>query len=88
MLRSKKQVIALMTAIIAKKRGKNPEEISVTTGWWSSFQRRHTELTLRTASKLAYCRSIASDLEIIENYFDLLEETLKRNKVFNEPNNV
>ena len=84
--RSRKQVLALVSSIIAKKKGKNPEEVTVTTGWWASFRRRHSELTLRTASKLAYCRSIASDPEIFQNYFDLLETTLKRNKLFNQPN--
>ncbi len=72
--RSRKQVIALVRAIIAKKRGKKPEEVSVTTGWWTSFRRCHPDLTLRTASKLAYCRSVASNPEVMKNYFDLLEE--------------
>ena len=53
-------------------------------GWWNSFCKRHPQLTLRSASRLAYSRAIAQDPEIINRYFDLLEETLSQNGLLNE----
>jgi len=83
--RSRKQVISLVRGIVAKKAGKKLEEVTITTGWWNSFKKRHPQLTLRTASHLAYSRAVASDPEVIENYFDLLEETLRQNGIFDQP---
>ena len=45
--RSKKEVIAVVEAILASKG--NPKHVS--NGWWESFLRRHPELTLRKAEK-------------------------------------
>ena len=70
-----------MQSFIAKKQGKDTEDVSVTTGWWNSFRKRHPQLTVRTASRLSYVRAIAHDPNVFENYFDLLEETLVKNKL-------
>ena len=83
--RSRKQVISLVGGIVAKKTGRKPEEVTITTGWWNSFKKRHPQLTLRTASRLAYSRAVANDPEVIENYFDLLEETLRQNGILDQP---
>ena len=53
--------------------------------WWNSFKKRHPQLTLRTASRLAYSRAVTNDPEVIENYFDLLEETLRQNGILDQP---
>ena len=79
--RSRKQVISLVGGIVAKKTGRKPGEVTITTGWWNSFKKHHPQLTLRTASCLAYSRAVANDPEVIENYFDLLEETLRQNGI-------
>lgn len=71
--KSRKEVLAIVQAIVAKKRGR---DIIVTTGWWNSFKKRHPQLTVRTASRLSYVRAIAHSAEIFNNYFDLLEQTL------------
>ena len=44
--RSRKQVISLVGGIVAKKTGRKPEEVTITTGWWNSFKKRHPQLTL------------------------------------------
>ena len=74
-----------MQSLVAKKQGKDPEEVLVTTGWWNSFRKRHPQLTVRVASRLSYVRAVAHDPEIFQGYFDLLEETLSQNKLMNDP---
>ena len=56
--KSKKQVLALVEAILMKKW--NVEEVRVTCskGWWSSFRERHPQLTIHGAGTLAYARVI------------------------------
>ncbi len=83
--RSRQDVLAIVRATVAKKQGKDPDEVCVTTGWWNSFRKRHPKLTLRSASRLAYHRAIAQDPEIFRNYFDLLEETLTQNGLLDDP---
>ena len=68
------EIIALVQAIL-EKRG----VYQVSLGWWDSFRRRHPQLTLRTSGILSYCRVVASDREILDCYFNLLEETLAKN---------
>ena len=68
-----------MQSLVAKKQGKDPEEVLVTTGWWNSFRKRHPQLTVRVANRLSYVCAVADDPEIFQGYFDLLEETLSKN---------
>ena len=42
-------------------------------------------MTLKTAVPLAYSRAAASDPEVLNMYFDILEETLRGNDIFNRP---
>ena len=55
----------------------------ITGGWWERFRQRHPYLTLRTAVPLSYVRAMASDCDSIDRYYDLLEETLKSNDIYN-----
>ena len=86
--RTRKQVLALVRVAVARKRGKDPDEVCVTMGWWNSFRKRHPQLTVRSASRLAYNRAVAQDPEIIVRYFDLLEETLRENGLLNESTRI
>lgn len=83
--KSRKEVLVIVQSFIAKKQGKDTEDVSVTTGWWNSFRKRHPQLTVRTASRLSYVRAIAHDPDVFKNYFDLLEDTLVMNKLMHEP---
>lgn len=56
-----------------------------THGWWQRFCQRHKEVSLRTAVPLAMVRAKATDIETFERYFDVLEDALKKNGMFNNP---
>ena len=86
--KSRKQVLMLTQSILAHKRGVTMEEVNISYGWWGSFNKRHPQLTLRTATPLAYVRSVAQDPEIFETYFDLLEETLLQNDLLTSPHRI
>ena len=42
----------------------------VTHGWWESFCRRHAEITLRVTAPLSQARAKATDISVINKYFD------------------
>ena len=70
---------------ILESRGKH---VSVSHGWWASFQRCHPELVLRNPAPLSQARSKATDPEMLGRYFDLLEETLGANKLEGKPGQI
>ena len=51
-------------------------------------QLRHSQLSLRQASLLSYSRAVASDRDVIDRYFDLLEETLEKNNLNDKPTQI
>ena len=57
----------------------------VTRGWWESFRRRHPDLTLRQAEPLSYSLAAASNPDIINRYFGLLEDTMHANGLMHRP---
>ena len=79
--KTRKDVLAIVEGIMASK-GK---EVHISNGWWGAFKNRHPYLTLRTVEKLSYARSVATDETIINNYFDLLEQTIKDNNLADCP---
>ena len=86
--RTCKQVLAIVQAVIAKKHGLESESVKITSGWWASFRKHHPKLTLRSASRLAYARAVAQDPEVINAYYDLLEETLIKNDLMDKPGQI
>ena len=56
-----------------------------THGWWQRFCQRHKEISLRSAVPLAMVRVKATDRESFMRYFEILEDTLKKNGIFNNP---
>ena len=54
-------------------------------GWWDSFCNHHPDITLTKAEPSAHPRVICNTLEIINKYFDLLEETLVENNLLEKP---
>ena len=60
----------------------------VSYGWWESFRKRHPKLCLRTASVVSKSRAIASNREVVDRYFDLLEETLNENDLRDKPGQI
>ena len=82
--RSRQQVIQLVQEVVTLK----GLAVTVTHGWWESFRRRHPKLTLRTAAPVSYARAMASDPEIINKYYDLLECTLCDNDLMDKPSQI
>jgi len=76
------EVRAIVGAIVAHKQG--IETVNVTQGWWK-FRHRHPKLSLRSAESLAFHRAISVTTEVVDNYFDLLEETLHQNDLLSKP---
>ncbi len=61
-------------------------EKTVTRGWWTRFIARHYEvLSLRTPSTLSLARASASSTAAMDNYFDILEHTLKETGLCDYP---
>ena len=59
--KSKQQVLSLVRSVVRTK----GIEATVTDGWWSSFKRRHGQLTVCAAEPLSYSRAVASSPQII-----------------------
>ena len=55
------------TKNVLESKGKS---VHVSNGWWECFKKRHPHLAIRTAEKLSYARSVASDPSNIARYFD------------------
>ena len=81
---TKKQTVALVQRVVDSK-GLN---VKVGDGWWKLFMKRHGTLTLHTAEPLAYARAVCSQPEILNHYYDLLEQTLLRHDLADKTNQV
>ena len=79
--KTRKQVICLVQQVVNKKGLK----VKVSSGWWESFLRRHKEFSLRSAERLSHARMLASIPDVLDNYFDLLEDTLVKNDLLHKP---
>lgn len=78
---TKREAIALVQRVL---NGKGLER-SVTDGWWARFSQRHPSLSLRTAMP---ARAMATDNEVLGRYYDLLEDTLVKNDLLNDPHRI
>ena len=63
--RTRREVIAIVERILSSRGNTR----TVTPGWWTSFTRRHPNLTLCTPTTLSLAKASASDRD---NYFDEL----------------
>ena len=82
--KSCKDVMALIQQIVSARDSK----VEVTRGWWDSFHAGHSEVTLRHAEPLSYPRAAASSPDIINRYFDLLEDVIKVNGLSKHPSQI
>lgn len=57
-------------------------------GWWLRFKQRWPKIRLRKGDALAQPRANAVNAANLKNYFDLLEQTLKSNELFDSPNRI
>ena len=84
--KSRKEVQAIAQQIVMHRDPQNTVEI--TKGWWDSFRCRHPEIKLRQAEPLSYARAVATDVQVIEKYFNLLAEILEDNGLTRCPGQV
>ena len=75
---TRKQVIQS----IAREKG---IETMVSQGWWDRFRQHHSEVSLRIATPLSVARLMT---DFLNNYFDLLEDTLKGNGIFDSASHI
>ena len=82
--KTKKEVKVIVEELIAQK-GK---EVHISNGWWEGFRHRHPSLTLRSAEKLSYARFVATDQDLLNNYYDLLHTTMEEYELFEAPTQI
>lgn len=78
------QVIALVQQIMD---GKGVSTV-VTNGWWERYVQRHPQIALRVAVPLSVARAMASDREVLDRYFNMLEDCLKSNGIMDKPAHI
>jgi hypothetical protein len=54
--------------------------------WYYSFLSRHSELSLRRPEKLAHSRAIMGNNTIVDNFFEVLQQTLTSANLLDKPN--
>ena len=78
------EIRAIVGAIVLNKLGlDNP--VTVSHGWWDRFRQRHPHLVLHVGEGIAFKRLSATNKDIIEHYYNLMEETMKDNNLLNAP---
>ena len=58
----------------------------VSTGWWECFKQNHPNPSLHQGESLVYKRVIATNRDVIDKYFDLLEATISKKIMILETN--
>ena len=56
--------------------------------WWIKFKARHRNITLRKVDNLERCRAEALSVEVVNNCFNLLENTLTQSNLLSKPRQV
>ena len=82
---TRKQVIAIVQSVVNEK---GRRDVTVSSGWWLGFKNRHPELSLRATEQLAHNRAISCSTEVLQNYFDLLQQTLFDNGLMSMPSQI
>ena len=62
--------------------------MQVSSGWWVTFQKWHPALAVRCAESIAYARVIASNSDVLEKYYDMLEAMLQDNGLWESPASI
>ena len=79
--KTRSEVIALVQRFL---KSRDVERV-VSNGWWEGFCRRHPNITLRTPASLSKARALATTHEVINQYFDILEDVLTTHNLFDKP---
>ena len=81
--KTRKDVMHIAESVATEKGILRKDRISQ--GWWHRFLERQEQLTLRRGDNTAHVRMDAINEEIMKQYFDLLEDTLKEHDLLNHP---
>ena len=81
---TRKDIMSLVQTIVNAK-GKN---ITISSGWWDGFKKRHPQVSLRMAEHLVSNRASSCTRDVLNNYFDLLEKTIHDNDLLAKPNQI
>ncbi len=65
--KSKQQIISVVRNVVQSKGG--VEGAVVTDGWWTSFKRRHGQVTVRATEELSYSRAVSTSPQIISHCY-------------------
>ena len=60
----------------------------VSDGWWRQFLERQPQLSLHKGDPTAHVRMNTVTKEVIEGYYNLLEETLCEHDLTNKPSHI
>ena len=82
--RTRKDIMSLVQTTVNAK-GKN---ITISSGWWDGFKKRHPQVFLRMAEHLASNCASSCTPDVLNNYFDLLEKTIHDNDLLAKPNQI
>jgi hypothetical protein len=84
--RSRKQIIATVESYLVNVKGY--PGVTLSNGWWEKFRARHPKISVRTAERLAYCRSISCDPRILGSYLEMLRRILDEYGILNVPSQI
>ena len=79
--KTRKDVMALVQKI-TDSRNLNRQ---ISNGWWDKFCTRNPSITLRASVSLSQARANATDPEVIDSYFDLLQTTMTEHDLLDKP---
>ena len=84
--KTRKQVKAIVGNVAREKNVLRSHRVS--DGWWRRFLERQPQLTLRKGDPTAHVRMNAVTKDVIEGYYNLLEETLCEHDLTNKPSHI
>uniref|UniRef100_A0A1X7V987 HTH CENPB-type domain-containing protein n=1 Tax=Amphimedon queenslandica TaxID=400682 RepID=A0A1X7V987_AMPQE len=79
--KTRSDVILLVENLLISHRG----HCQVSNGWLEGFCRRHPRIRLRNPACVSKARAVATDTNVLEQYFDILEGILKDDDCFDKP---
>jgi len=82
--KTRKDVIDLVNQYL-QCRGVNKP---VSNGWWSSYCKRHPSVVLRVPASLGRTRYLATNQDMLERYFDQLEEQMEDLNLLDKPGQI
>ena len=85
--KTRKQV-QLMVETVAKEKSLLDDSKRISDRWWRRLKQRQSKMSLRKGDSTAAVRLACTTGETMKNYFDLLGNVLKENKLLDKPAQV